>query len=314
MSSSTTLRLGTRGSLLARTQSGMVADELMRIHPGLRVELVIIKTTGDKIQDKPLADAGGKGLFTKELEHALLTGEVDFAVHSYKDVPVTMPLVDQSDLIIAAVPKREDPRDALISTKAQTPADLPRDSKVGTGSLRRKCQLLELRPDLKIENIRGNVDTRIRKMRDGEFDAVILAVAGLKRSGLFDVSIMHAIDALIPAAAQGALAIQCRKSDSRTRDLLAPMNDPHSKLTVDCERAIVQELNGDCHSPIAALATVGSDQLQLKVAVGGHGGELPVVRAEASATLSAPLSAVKRVMDQLNDRDVHDRLHPPRNR
>jgi hydroxymethylbilane synthase len=292
-------------------QSQMVADELMRIHPGLLVELVIVKTTGDKIQDKPLADAGGKGLFTKELEQALLADEVDFAVHSYKDVPVTMPLVDQSDLIIAAVPKREDPRDALISTKGQTPAALPRDSKVGTGSLRRKCQLLELRPDLHIENIRGNVDTRVRKMREGEFDAVVLAVAGLKRSGLFDASIMFPIGELIPAAAQGALAIQCRKSDSRTRDILAPMNDAHSRLAVDCERAIVQALNGDCHSPIAALATVNGDEIRLQVAIGARGGTPPVLRAQSTAALQNASRAVDDAMQQLNRQDVHNILHSP---
>src|SRR3954469_3456163 len=175
------LRLGTRGSLLARSQSQMIADELMRLHPGLRVELIIIKTSGDQVQDKPLADIGGKGLFTKELEQALLDRHVDFAVHSFKDVPVTMPLVDQADLIIAAVPKREVPFDALISLKAKSIADLPQGAKIGTGSLRRRAQLLELRPDLVIENIRGNVDTRVRKMKSGEFDAVILAVAGLRR-------------------------------------------------------------------------------------------------------------------------------------
>src|SRR5204862_358889 len=151
----------------------MIADELMRLHAGLRVELVIIKTSGDQVQDKPLADIGGKGLFTKELEQALLGAQVDFAVHSYKDVPVTMPLVDQTDLMIAAVTKREDPRDALVSLKAKRIAELPNNAKVGTGSFRRRVQLLELRPDLRVEGIRGNVDTRVRKMREGEYDAVI---------------------------------------------------------------------------------------------------------------------------------------------
>lgn len=309
LSSESILRLGTRGSLLARTQSQMVADELMRLHPGLRVELVTIKTTGDKIQDKPLADAGGKGLFTKELEQALLAEEVDFAVHSYKDVPVTMPLVDQSDLIIAAVPKREDPRDALISTKGQTPSALPRDAKIGTGSLRRKAQLLELRPELMIENIRGNVDTRVRKMRDGEFDAVILAVAGLKRSGLFDPGIMFPMNELIPAAAQGALAIQCRKCDACTRMLIEPLNDGPSRLAVDCERAVVLALNGDCHSPIAALATVNQSQLQLQVAVGSRGGTPPIVRAQAISSIDKPLMAVDKAMSQLQAHDVHKMLH-----
>src|SRR3954469_14629907 len=152
------LRLGTRGSLLARSQSQMIADELMRLHPGLRVELIIIKTSGDQVQDKPLADIGGKGLFTKELEQALLDKQVDFAVHSFKDVPVTMPLVDQADLIIAAVPKREDARDVLASAKYRSIDELPNGARIGTGSLRRRCQLLARRPDLVVEGIRGNID------------------------------------------------------------------------------------------------------------------------------------------------------------
>src|SRR5262249_52780625 len=155
------------GSLLARMQSQIIADALAKLHPDLKVELVICKTTGDKIQDRPLNQAGGKGLFTKELEEALLAKTVDFAVHSLKDVPVTMPLVDQSELVIAAVPPREDVRDVLASAKAKAIAELPPGARVGTGSLRRRCQILALRNDLKVELIRGNIDTRVRKMREG---------------------------------------------------------------------------------------------------------------------------------------------------
>src|SRR3954454_7387861 len=247
------LRLGTRGSLLARSQSQMIADELMRMHAGLRVELVIIKTSGDQVQDKPLADIGGKGLFTKELEQALLDGDIDFAVHSYKDVPVTMPLVDQSDLIVAAVPVREDWRDCSVMRKPSN-GTLPHRAKVGTSSLRRKVQILEASPDAQILPVRGNIDTRIRKLRAGEYDVVILAMAGLKRAGLFDPTFMKPVD-LLPAAGQGALALQCRRSDDATRALLAALNDSFTQQAVDAERAIVQALDGDCHSPIAALAT-----------------------------------------------------------
>lgn len=267
--------------MLSRMQSQMVADTLEKLHPGLAVELVIIKTSGDQIVDRPLHEAGGKGLFTKELEQALFAGAIDFAVHSFKDVPVTMPLVDVSSLAIAAVPKREDPRDVLVSQKAKQIEQLPRGAKVGTGSLRRRCQLLALRPDLQVELIRGNVDTRIKKQRGGEFDAVILAYAGLKRSGLFDDVDMTAIDTdqMLPAAAQGALAIQCRASDAATRELLSAMNDHASFKCVEAERAVVRALNGDCHSPIAAMAAVTNGVMELRAAVGKRDGETPVIQA-----------------------------------
>ncbi len=203
-SQSTTIRLGTRGSLLARTQSQLVADALQAAHRGLGVNLKIVKTTGDQIIDRPLHEVGGKGLFTKELELALLAGEIDFAVHSFKDMPVTMPLVAQEDLIVAAVPIRADPRDVLISRAARTIDELPAGARVGTGSLRRRCQLLDRRADLQIEAVRGNIDTRLRKLREGDFDAVILAFAGLMRAGLFDQSMMFMIpeDVLLPAPGQ----------------------------------------------------------------------------------------------------------------
>jgi hydroxymethylbilane synthase len=308
--SSPSLRLGTRASLLARTQSQMVADELTRRHRGLRVELVFCKTTGDKIQDRPLHEAGGKGLFTKELEEALLAGTVDFAVHSFKDVPVTMPLVDQSNLIIAAVPTREGVCDVMVSTKAKSIDGLPRGAKVGTGSLRRRCQLLAIRPDLNVEPIRGNVDTRIRKQREGQCDAVILAMAGLKRSALFDQNDMTPIplEQVLPAAAQGALAIQCRREDVRTMALLGVLSDPVSFLCVRIERSVVAALNGDCHSPIAALATVEAGIVHLRVAVGARGGELPLLRAEASAEVKNAEEARDRVIKSLEGQGVRELL------
>ncbi|MGE5612349.1 MAG: hydroxymethylbilane synthase [Bacillota bacterium] len=309
--SNTVLRLGTRGSLLARVQSQMVADELERRHPGLRVELCIFKTSGDQIADRPLHEVGGKGLFTKELEQALLNNRVDMAVHSFKDVPVTMPLVEQEDLIVAAVPPREDPRDVLICLDAQRIQDLPQGAKVGTGSLRRRAQLLALRPDLQIEGIRGNIDTRVRKLRSREFDAVILALAGLKRSGLFDAALMHPIPPadFLPAAGQGALALQCRREDQRTRNLLAAVHHEPSAVAVRMEREVVRRLEGDCFSPIAAFATIANNAIELRVAVGKRGGELPVLHASANGDLAQPDAVVEKVLAILSGQQIRTHLH-----
>lgn len=296
-----TLRLGTRGSLLARTQSMLVAHALERAHPGLKVEMRIVKTTGDVITDRPLHEAGGKGLFTKELEQALLAGEIDFAVHSYKDVPVTMPLVDQADLVVAAVPAREDPRDVLAARKGRRLQDLPHGARIGTGSLRRRCQILALRGDLRIEPIRGNIDTRLKKMHEGQYDAVVLAFAGLKRTRLFDESCMAALppEELLPAPGQGALALQCRRDAIETAALLGALDDPTTAACVAAEREIVRKLEGDCHSPIAALATIEAGQITLRSAVGGRGGELPVIRASGVAARGEPEAAVGQVFQSL---------------
>jgi len=295
------LRLGTRGSLLARMQSQAVADELMSRLPGLRVELVLVKTTGDQVTDKPLHHIGGKGLFTKELELALLAGHVDFAVHSMKDVPVTMPLVDQGNLVIAAVPQREDPRDLFLSRISRSLDGLPHSAKIATGSLRRGCQILARRSDLRVEPVRGNVDTRIRKLADKEFDAVVLATAGVKRCGLFDGSYMTPIDTdqLLPAAGQGALALQCRADDAKTLALLRVMNEADDFDCVAAERAVVLALHGDCHSPIAALAQASGTQIMLEAAVGASGGKPPVIRAKAAVPRAEFMSAVRLVVDEL---------------
>lgn len=283
---STTVKLGTRGSTLARMQSQLIADAIESTHPGVIVELVVIRTGGDQVTDRPLADIGGKGLFTREIEQALLAGEIDLAVHSYKDVPVTQPLVDVSELVIAAVPPREDPRDALISIAAASIAQLPAGARIGTGSQRRRAQLLAIRDDLQILPIRGNIDTRLKKLQSGEFDAILLAMAGLKRSRLFDSTFMNAlpIDQVLPAAAQGALALQCRSDDPATRRLLAALDDPATRRCVDAERRLVQLLDGDCHSPIAALAEIADQRFTLRAAVGGRNGELPVLTANASGS------------------------------
>jgi hydroxymethylbilane synthase len=290
--------------MLAKMQSQWVADELERLHPGLNVELVIVKTSGDQITKRPLHELGGKGLFTKELELALLNKEIDLAVHSFKDVPVTMPLVPQatSELIVAAAPKREEPCDVLISHRgAREVRELPDAATVGTGSLRRRCQLLNLRGDLQIEGIRGNIDTRLRKEREGDFDAIVLAMAGLKRTGLFDSACMTPIPAeqMLPAPGQGALALQCRGDDATTRERLAALNDPDTLDCVAAEREVVRALNGDCTSPIAALAAISGSSMTIDAAVGARGGELPVLRASLTVARSEGLEAARKLATSL---------------
>lgn len=309
-----TLRLGTRGSLLAKAQSSWVARQIEKRAPGVRVELVVITTSGDRITDQPLHAFGGKGLFTKELEQALLAGAVDFAVHSFKDVPVTMPLIDATDLLIAAVPGREDPSDALAAADGLRSIDaLPFGATVGTGSLRRRSQLLARRPDLVVEPIRGNIDTRLRKLRQGRYDAVVLATAGLKRGGLMDATWMTPIDTdvMLPAAGQGALALQCRRDDVGCRRALASMHDGKTAVCVAAERDVVGGLNGDCHSPIAALAEVAGDRLVLRVAVGGRDGHPPLIEATAGAAATDAAAAVVAVLADLRRQGAHDLLHGP---
>jgi hydroxymethylbilane synthase len=287
------LRIGTRGSALARAQTAHIVGQLAAAHPGLIIDTVIIKTTGDRITDRPLHQLGGKGLFVKELEQALLDGSIDLAVHSYKDVPVTMPLVPMENLIIAAVPAREDPRDALISLSARSIGELPAGARVGTGSLRRRCQLLFRRPDLRIEPMRGNIDTRVRKLREGQVDGIVLAMAGLKRAGLFDAAIMTPIDPaeMLTAPAQGALGLMCRTDDAPTRELLAALHDSPTAMCVEAERAVVAGLHGDCVSPIAALAEMVGGALRLRVAVGARGGEPPVIAVRVAHVSTDPQRA-----------------------
>jgi hydroxymethylbilane synthase len=281
-----TLRLGTRTSLLAQSQSALVAADLRLFHPDLQIVSLGIQTSGDKITDRPLYDAGGKGLFIKELELALLKNQIDFAVHSCKDLPVTMPLVEQTELIIAAIPAREDPRDVLISMRAKSISELPKGASVATGSLRRRCQLLALRPDLKILPLRGNIDTRIKKLKAGEADAIILALAGIKRAHLFDESIMHPIatDDLLPAPGQAALAIQCRRVDELTRSILLPLEHPESRTAIEAERAVVAALHCDCHSPIAVYAQLRTKQLMIQAALGQRDGNPPVKKLDAQGS------------------------------
>jgi hydroxymethylbilane synthase len=243
------LRLGTRGSLLATTQSGIVADDLRR-RTGAEIELVIVKTRGDQVQDRPLAQVGGKGLFTKELEDALLAGEIDFAVHSMKDMPTESP----AGLVIASVPEREDPRDALVGARL---ADLPPGAVVGTGSVRRALQLRAARPDLEVRGIRGNVDTRIEKQRRGEYTAIVLALAGLSRLGrAADATAILSVDEMVPAVGQGALAVQARKDDDRVLQVLEAVHHADTGICVAAERAFLHAISGGCSAPAACHARI----------------------------------------------------------
>jgi hydroxymethylbilane synthase len=300
MSSPVTLRLGTRGSPLALAQSRAVAADLQSHYPDLKIETVVIQTTGDQMPDQSLADAGGKGLFVKELEQAIIAKQIDFAVHSYKDVPTTQPLVLQENLRIAATPKRHDPRDLLISHKAATLRNLPEGARLGTGSLRRRCQILALRPDLKILPIRGNIDTRLKKLHAGEFDAIVLASAGIHRAGLFE-DWMHPIplEEILPAPGQGVLALQCRKDDKSTGDMLHKLNDDHTGFCANYERTIVRILDGDCHSPIAALVEFEGRKFRVRAAVGNRDGSPPVISASAEAPHFEPQIVAKVCHDLL---------------
>jgi hydroxymethylbilane synthase len=255
-----TLRIGTRGSLLALKQSTMVKETLESLWSGLRVELHIIKTTGDKILDVPLAKVGGKGLFVKEIEDALLAEEVDLAVHSIKDVPALLPL----GLEIGAIPRREDPRDVLITRSGEGLEALPPGARVGTSSLRRSAQLKSLRPDLDIQNLRGNLDTRLRKLHEGMYDAILLAAAGMHRMGWED-KISHYLerDAFIPAIGQGAIGIELRSADVEVRQILAPVHDADTAVAVEAERSLLRELEGGCQVPIGGHALVQGDYVTL---------------------------------------------------
>ena len=259
------LRIGTRGSPMALRQTAIIRDRLIAAHPEFAeagaVEIVTITTTGDRVQNRLLAEIGGKGLFAKEIEEALLAGMIDLAVHSLKDLETWLP----DGLVIACVPPRDDPRDTLLSVSGASLASLPRGAKVGTASLRRQAQLLRHRPDLSTVPIRGNVNTRLRKMEAGEVDALVLALCGLVRLDLSG----HATEILprevmLPAVGQGALAIECRTANERVRQLVAPLHDPICAACVDAERAMLAALDGSCRTPIAGFAEVDGDRLTIE--------------------------------------------------
>jgi len=249
-------RIGTRGSKLALAQSEWVKREVQTRHPEVRVELVKIKTKGDKILDSPLSKIGGKGLFVKEIEDALLKNDVDLAVHSLKDVPAEL----QEGLTISVYPKREDPRDAFVSRHFKAVKDLPQGASVGTSSLRRSAQLLHMRPDLHIVPLRGNVDTRLRKLDSGDLQAIVLATAGLKRLGLSDrITTPLSPEAVLPAIGQGVLGLELRADDEKTRNLISFLNDLETELAARAERAFLKELEGGCQVPLAGYARVERD-------------------------------------------------------
>jgi hydroxymethylbilane synthase len=257
------LRIGSRGSPLALVQAREVQSRLAKAC-GLgpeRIEIKVIRTTGDAIQDRPLAQAGGKGLFTKEIEEALLAGTIDLAVHSSKDMPTVLP----PGLELSAFLPREDPRDAFIGRAAKTLRDLPGGAVVGTASLRRQALIKHLRPDLEIVPLRGNVETRLRKLQAGDFDATVLAVAGLKRLGLLAAATsMLDPDEFVPAAGQGAIGIETRHGDAKTRALVAAINDADTATALAAERAFLAVLDGSCRTPIGGYARVNGDSIRFR--------------------------------------------------
>ena len=259
------LRIGTRGSPMALHQTALVRDRLVAAHPELTgkgaVEIVTIRTTGDRVQDRLLAEIGGKGLFVKEIEEALIAGHIDLAVHSLKDLETWLP----DRLAITCVLPRDDPRDAFLSMNAASLAALPQGARVGTASLRRQAQLLRQRPDLKILPIRGNVNTRIRKLHSGEIDALVLALCGLERLGKAELATeILSREIMLPAVGQGALALECRAADEALRQLLEPLHDPRTAACVGAERAMLASLDGSCRTPIAGLAELDGDRLMVE--------------------------------------------------
>lgn len=258
------LTLGTRGSKLALTQAGLVRDALARSVPALAapdaIEIIVIKTTGDAIQDRPLSEAGGKGLFVKEIEEAMLARRIDIAVHSMKDMPTAQP----AGLTIAAFLAREDARDVLIAGDIKRVADLAQGAVVGTSALRRRAQLLHCRPDLKIVTLRGNVDTRLRKREAGDVEATVLALAGLKRLGLEHVGAAIPEDEMLPAVGQGAICIECRADDAQTRGWLAAIDHGPTATCVKAEHAMLSVLDGSCRTPIAGHAVLTDGVIHLR--------------------------------------------------
>ena len=252
------VRIGTRKSKLALWQANYVKDFLER-RWGIEVELVKITTTGDKILDSPLAKIGGKGLFVKEIEQALLEERIDLAVHSLKDVPMVIP----EGLTLGAITERENPYDVLLSREGKKLSELPEGSKVGTSSLRRQVQIKRLRRDLKVDILRGNVDTRVRKLKEGLYDAIVLAYAGVKRMG-YEKEITEVLDNFIPAVGQGSLAIEIREGDEKVRSLVEPLDHRESRIRAECERAFLRRLEGGCQVPIGAFAHVMGGKVRIE--------------------------------------------------
>ncbi len=291
------VRIGTRGSRLALAQSQWIGERLEARHAGLKVELVRIKTRGDKILDAPLSKVGGKGLFVKEIEEALLRGEVDAAVHSMKDVPTELP----EGLGIRVFPEREDPRDALVSARGERLEELPLGARLGTSSLRRGAQLLHQRPDLEVRSIRGNVETRLGKLASGEVDAVVLAAAGLRRLGLEDKATqLLPPSQVLPAMGQGALGVEMRLDDEATRGMFRFLNHGPTELRIRAERALLAGLEGGCQVPIAGYAVLNGGTLVLRGMVAEVDGSA-LIADEASGEADCPEEIGRRLARSLLD-------------
>jgi len=287
------LRIGTRGSQLALFQANWVKDQLIHAHPDLKVSLIKIKTTGDKIQDAPLAKIGGKGLFVKEIEEALIQRRIDLAVHSIKDVPTQFP----EGLHLSVITKREDPRDVFISSERKTLKELPKGAKIGTSSLRRQAQLLHYRSDFEVIPLRGNLDTRLKKLKTTNLDGIVLALAGVRRLG-FEEKITEIIstDVSLPAIGQGALGIETRQDDRKIEEQIRLLNDQDSWIAVSAERSFLNKLEGGCQVPIAAFARIAGATLQIDGLVGTIDGKR-VIREH----LEGPIEAAELLGNKLAD-------------
>lgn len=291
------IRIGTRASQLALWQANWIKECLIRRHPELDVHIEKIKTTGDKILDVSLAKIGGKGLFVKEIENALLENSVDIAVHSMKDVPTELP----DGLGIVAVSEREDPRDALLSGTGKGMADLPDSAAIGTSSLRRQAQLLHLNPAFNIQPLRGNINTRLRKLNEGQYDAIILAYAGVKRLGWEkEVTQIIGPDVMLPAIGQGALGIEARLDDAQTLDRISFLNHPRTSVCVAAERAFLHRLEGGCQVPIAAYATIEGEELTITGLVAAVDGSR-FIRKERTGLSSDARSMGTELADEVLD-------------
>ena len=268
----TALRIGTRGSALALAQARWVATALEKIHsPSLKTELVIIKTTGDDLADAPLSEIGGKGVFVKEIEKALLSGEADVAVHSLKDLPSALP----DGLLISAVPPREDPSDCVISRFGEQLEELPRGAVVGTSSLRRQAQVKAANARVRVVPVRGNLDTRLRKLQEGDFDSIVVALAGVRRLGReSDVSQVLTPEQMLPCPGQGCLALETREDDSKVRERIAPLDHRESHLCALAERSMLAAIGGDCRAPVAGLARLSKGVLEIEGLVADPAGKM----------------------------------------
>lgn len=298
------VRIATRRSPLALWQAEFVRASLIALHPGIKVELVKMVTQGDKILDTPLAKVGGKGLFVKELEVGMLQGDADIAVHSMKDVPVQFP----DGLRLGVICEREDPRDAFVSNEYSDVKELPQGAVVGTSSLRRQTQLKSWRPDLQIKDLRGNVNTRLSKLDHSEYDAIILASAGLKRLG-FEDRIKQSLDTDIslPAVGQGAVGIECRSDDDRINELIAPLNHEQTQICVLAERAMNERLEGGCQVPIAGFAELEYGQIKMRGLVGRPDGKL-VIRGNIEGSAKSAKQLGTMLADDLLSRGAKEIL------